>query len=137
MLGDDIAAALPDMQAQAESMMRTRCRVVRPGDTIPDPVTGADVTTTTTVFEGVSPGCKIQDQALQVMAEQVPGATVAVSRLQVHLPVTAGPFRIGDVVETFADDDTAFATPLRRFRVSNIHQKTWQTAQRLPVEELS
>lgn len=139
MLGDDIAAALPELQAQAESTMRTRCRVLRIVSVEPDPDTGQDVVTYADppVYEGDgNPGCKIQDRDLQVTPEQIPGGSVPVFRLEVQFPVAAGPFQVGDVVQTFAADDTAYATPVHVFRVSGLHRKTWQTAQRIPVEEL-
>lgn len=139
MLGDDIALALPELQAQAESMMQTRCRVLRIISIDTDPVTGLDtpVYGDPPVYEGDgNPGCKIQDRDLQVTPEQIPGGSVPVFRLEAQFPVAAGPFQVGDVVQTFAADDTAYATPVHVFRVSGLHRKTWQTAQRLPVEEL-
>lgn len=133
MLGDDLAAVLPELQAQAESAMVTPCQVRRVTGVTPDPETGVDVTTYADVWSGM---CKIQDRDLQVTPEAIPGAMVPISRWEVHVPVSAGPFQVGDVVQTFAADDTAYATPVHVFRVSGLHRKTWQTAQRLPVEEL-
>lgn len=131
MLGDDIADVLPELQAQAESMMRDRCHIKRITGVTPDPVTGADVETYADVYTGI---CKVQDSGgLAVQDEELPGSTAILLRPQVHIPVDAGPVKVGDVVDIIDDADLV----LRTFRVAGLHKKTWQTAQRLPVEELS
>lgn len=130
MLGDDLAAVLPSLQAQAESMMVTPCRVRRILSVTPDPITGADVITYAEPdpYEGV---CKVQDKDLVPSPEQIPGATIPTFRLEVHVPVGAGPFEVGDIVEVLDGE-----TVTRSLRIAGLHRKSWQTAQRLPVTEL-
>lgn len=124
MLVSAVAAALPELQAQAESLMVTPCVVARPTGVTADPVTGADVETSETVYDGY---CKIQGRNNQVQTAESGLSTVAFQHLEVHLPVSSGPYRRGDVVDASG----------RRFRVLGVPGKTWQTAHRLPVEELT
>lgn len=134
MLADDFRRALPELQANAESTMATPCRVIRPGPVTADPVTGADITTGPRQFAG---GCKLQMLQAQAQVAESGSGSVTVLRQEVHLPVGAGPFRKGDVVEVLDRDDSPAAVVLRRLRIVNVPFQTWQTAQRLPVEETS
>lgn len=115
--------------------MTTPCRVNRPGTVTADPVTGADVPTDgAPVFDGSSgdPGCKVQDRQASVRGVESAEATVTTQGLEVHLPVSSGPYRVGDVVSILSG-----STVVRRLRMVGTHLKTWQTAQRIPVEEVS
>jgi hypothetical protein len=71
--------------------------------------------------------CKVQANQLTDMSPEVGGATLTVQRYRVDIPVSAGPIEVGDLIETRG----------RQFRVTGLHDKTWQTAQRLPVEEVT
>lgn len=124
MIVHDVAAAIPAMRRNAESLMVTPCVVTRPGEPGTDPETGADVPTGDTV---PATRCKIQGSDNQVRDAESGLGTVATQKLLLHFPASAGPFKAGDVVE--ADG--------RKFRIENVPNKTWQTAQRLPVEELA
>lgn len=53
MIGDDIAAALPELRQQAESLMTSTCRIERKSGTSFDPVTNEQIDTWDTVYEGV------------------------------------------------------------------------------------
>lgn len=131
MIADDIAKALPEMQAQAESMMITPCRIIRPTGVTAHPVTGADIPTSTTVFVG---GCKVQTSQPQPRLGESAAAAVTTQSLQVHVPVSSGPYRTNDVVEIL---DAPDGQVVRTLRIEAPHWKSWQTAQRLPVEEVS
>ena len=86
MLGDDIAAALPELRAQAESMMADTVLVERATGTTPDPVTLEDVTTWATVHEGVA---RVQRPGTQP-AETVAGEIeFGVSTVLIQLPLSA------------------------------------------------
>lgn len=52
MLGDDIAAALPELRAQAESLMTSQVIIEHPTGSVFDPVSNEDVSTWETVYEG-------------------------------------------------------------------------------------
>lgn len=120
MLGDAILQALPTMQAEAESRMIEPCTVTRvTGTTLAG---GRDVEVISDVWAGL---CELQTSAVAAMAPEAAGATVDLQRLILKVPVSAGPFRVGDVA-TVGD---------RTFRITQLHRKTFQTAQRLGVEE--
>ena len=127
--------SLAAAQRLAESRMATPCRVSRPDTTTGDPVTGADVPTAgVKVYAG---GCKIQDRQASVRDVESAQAAATVQGLEVHLPVASGPYRVGDVVRILDRPDGPAAVVLRKLRVVGLHLKTHQTAQRLPVEEMS
>lgn len=137
-IADDFAATLPFLQAQAESTMVTPCRVRRPAAVTPDsvtsdPETGADVDT----YELVPSGgrCKVQTREGQTRLVESGQGSVTVQVYEVHLPVASGPYRIGDVIDILDRPDSPEAVVVRRFHVDGRHDKTWQTAQRLPVTE--
>jgi hypothetical protein len=124
MLSVDLAAELPFLQAQAESMMVTPCVIRRGGTVTADPATGADVLVGgVSVYEG---GCKVQSREGEVASAEVADSTVASVRWEIHVPASSGPFQQGDVVEALG----------RQFRVEAPHVKSWQSAQRLPVSEV-
>ena len=126
MFGDLIAARLPALQAATEALMVESCTIAYPTGTEPDPLTGEDVTTySDPVYEGK---CKVQDRELQAReSESASSTTDAVSK-RIDIPVDAPTIAHGAVV-TMGDG--------RVFRVLAGHRKTWQTAQRLPVEVVS
>lgn len=115
-------------QRAAERLMITPCRIDRIIGVIVDPETGMDVPEYADPPPYVG-NCKVQDRDVQVSIEEIPGGTVPVQRLEVHVPATAGPFEVDDVVQIL--DGT---TVIRSLRVIGVHIKTFQTAQRLPVE---
>lgn len=129
MIGDEIRATLPFLQQQAESMMTTSCVIRRGGTVEPDPVTGADVVVGgITVYDGGdgNPGCKVQSREGEARSAEVADATVTSQRWEIHVPVSSGPYQVGDVVDVTG----------RMFRVEALHIKSWQSAQRLPVVEV-
>ena len=133
MIGHDIAAVLPELQAAAESMMVDTCTITREGaGWVKDPVTGRDVPAPpTTVYEG---RCKVASYQPYEATPEVGGMTEVLQRYAVHVPVTAGPFEVGDLITITAGANQP-TTRDRTFRVAGLHEKTWQTAQRLLVDE--
>ena len=124
-IGDTIAGVLPELWAQAESMMADMCTISRVTGTTED-VDGREIPDRTVIY-GPAGKCKVQANQLTDMSPEVGGATVSVQRYRVDIPVGAGPIEVGDLIETRG----------RQFRVTGLHDKTWQTAQRLPVEEVT
>ena len=121
-----IAEKLPELQRQAESMMVDACVIERAPEEpwVTDPETGRDVPAPwTEVYAG---RCKVQSQQPYEITPDVGGATETVQRYMVHVPVGVGPVRIGDRIVARG----------RTFRVAGEHDKTFQTAQRLIVDEL-
>lgn len=124
-LGAEIAAALPILRAQAESMMTDQCVIEILIRYDVDPTTGASVPVYgPTIYEG---RCKVQDGARSPRESGEGDADRDAFPLRVDVPV--GPPWIPEgAVVTMSDG--------RRFRVLAPHRKTHQTAQRLPVEQV-
>lgn len=129
MLGDDIASVLADLRAQDESLMITPCTIRRITGVHPDPVTGTDITRWATIWQG---RCQLVARDVEAAPEDIPGTAVLVLRNLIKLPVGAGPFEVGDVVEV-----PATKGPVRQLRIAGTNVETWQTAQRLPIEEIA
>lgn len=110
------------LRAQAESMMTDMCVVSRVTGATAD-VEVREVPVRSTVYDG---RCRLQETQLLDPSQVVAGATVVTQLYQLQVPVSAGPFRIGDLAKVGG----------RQFRVTGLHTKTHQTAQRLPVEEV-
>ena len=126
MFGDLIAARLPALQAAAEAQMTESCTIAYPTGTEPDPLTGEDVTTYgDPVYSGK---CKVQDREMYARESESASSTSDTLTKEVHIPASAPTITHGAVV-TMSDG--------RIFRVLSAHRKTWQTAQRLPVEVTS
>lgn len=134
-IGEAITEALPQLQAAAVSLMVDECVVTRAGsgEWEPDPDTGYEVPPEpTVVYEGP---CKVATYAPYESTKDIGGKEVAVQRYSIHTPVGAGPFEVGDVVDITVSANEP-ATLGREFRVAGLHEKTWQTAQRMFVDEV-
>lgn len=106
------------------------CTVTRlPADEwVVDPVTGREVPAEPVeVYAG---RCKVQSWEPHETAPDVGGATAVLQRFHVHVPVTAGPFEVGDVITITAAGNQPHLVG-NEYRVAGRHEKTWQTAQRL------
>lgn len=128
-LGHELAEILPELQAAAESMMVDACVITREGEgwTI-DPATGREVPAPpVTIYEG---RCKVWGYDQHERVSQVGEMTEVLDRKLVQVPVSAGPFQIGDKVTVFARGNR----PDRHYRVALPDEKSWQKAQDLVVE---
>jgi len=86
-IGDDLAAALPELRAQAESMMRDACTVKRPNGTTLDPDTLEEVPAYLDVYAGP---CRVQRSGALSPREQSPGGyEFGVDSVLVQLPMMA------------------------------------------------
>ena len=95
MIADDILAAIPELRAQAESLMLDTCRIVRVVGTALDEETGVETPVTEVVYEGRS---KLQSQDQYEIGREA-GAKIHVEqRSLIHVPVGAFRMRHGDVV---------------------------------------
>lgn len=133
MLAHDIAAALPQLRAEAEARMVDACRLAHPA-TEPtfDPDTGEwDPGTTTVYYEGP---CEVQSSdSLTVRTVEAGEEVVTVHRVTLKVPVAVTGVEIGDTAEITAsvfDPDLVGAA----FRVTSGHEKSYATARRLRVE---
>lgn len=95
MLGHDIAAALPELRAHAESLMVDTCRIDRAtGATTIDPVTLEETPVYATVYEGKA---RIQRSAGLTTQESTQGGfEFAVGSVVGQLPITATGIVRGD-----------------------------------------
>lgn len=131
-IADHVAAELPFMRAQAESLMTDAGAAKRPtGETAYDPVEQADVPTYSALF---SSPCKIQSRDLQARMEEVGGRTATSVRVELHLPVSTAPLTVGDVWTMTAVMSTSTASVGRAYRVLGPVEKTYPTARRYEVE---
>lgn len=105
--------------------MQDSCVCVRPGQktTLPN---GDDGFTDLPVYSGK---CKVQSQRPYESVINSASRPAVVQRLEVHVPIGAGPFQIGDVFTV-----AGHPYPLR---VGGVDDKTIQTAQRLLVDQQS
>jgi hypothetical protein len=120
MLADDLATALPELRAAAESLMTSTVTITRPGESTWDEAM---------VYTG---RCKVQTFQAFEAEPDAGGAQRVIQRYYLHVPVSAGVFLPGDRAEI-----TASANPLlvgNVYVVAAPHEKDWQTAQRLLVD---
>ena len=134
-LGADVAAALPGLRAQAESLMTDTWRCVRGGTREFNDETGEFVETPPeVVYDG--PG-RLRDRSSIGSREAVQGVTTVVSQLILSLPVaTSGALRVDDRLECIASAADASMVGVR-VKVTDLHLQTHSTARRFTVEVTS
>jgi len=100
--GADIAAALPELRAHAESLMTDTVRLERVTGSTPDPVTLEMVDTYETVYEGEG---RVQRSGQLSPHESVAGEVeFGVNALMVQLPLSASGIKKNDRVTVVAVD---------------------------------
>lgn len=135
-LGYDVAAALPELRAQAESIMTSRVVVSRETGRVRDPETGSYIPTWTVIYQGKA---RLRMPSTQAREVDQAGQRIVESAPTLSLP-------IGDSSASLvALDDVAVlvehaADPLivgTRMRVVEGNDQTWSTARRFSVEILT
>lgn len=121
-IADDLRSVLPLLRQQAESLMVTPCTITRQGEPVDDG-TGNYIPAEVLVFDGL---CQVSGRESQVLDLSSGSADVDALRAVIKVPVSAGPFKRGDIVRT----------PGRVFRVEGPDERSWQKSQRLPVLEV-
>lgn len=117
----------------AESLMVDTCIIDRPGEPVTDPESGAVTPSYTLVHEGK---CKIQQTIAQSASPEAGGAVFTVQDSRLDVPVGVGPVETGDRVRIVS----AVLNPAlvgNVYRIVETFEKSWQTAQRVRVEELT
>lgn len=105
MIGHDIAAALPELRAHAESMMADTCRIRRPNGTTLDPETLEEVPNYLDVHTGP---CRVQRSGALSPGESSPGGyEFGVGAVLVQLPISVTGIRRGDVFDLTALGDVS------------------------------
>lgn len=116
----------------AESLMVDTCVIDRPGEPVAD---GDGVVSPSYTPVYVGP-CKVQQTLAQSSSPEAGGAVFTVQTSRLDLPVGVGPIETGDRVRIVtAAHDPALVGSL--YRVKELFKKSWKTAQRIPVEELT
>lgn len=130
----NVLDALERGRARAESLMLDTCRITRAsGEEVTDPTTGEVTFPGATVYEG---RCKVQTAQVQEATPDAAGRRFTIQASQLHLPITAGPVAVGDIVEMLTGSlDEQLATA--RYRITATHHKSLATAQRVEVEEVT
>jgi hypothetical protein len=132
MLGDDIAAVLPELRAHAESRMTATCTIERVAIGATDDDTLQPTKTSTTVWGGP---CRIvRAQAQDAPADTADQIHIA-SEYVLHIPVGGtGGIRKQDLVTITASPDDADLVG-RTFSVIAAAAYSQGTARRIPVRE--
>lgn len=105
--------------------MQDFCTITRPQAPQVDALGREHTPKPRVVYEGK---CKIQTyEPYEQVLETVQHSAVQ-QRYSVHIPYGAGPFEVGDIIALAGSD--------RKFRVGGLHEKTYQTAIRLLVDEV-
>ncbi len=131
-IGDTLAAALPGLRAEAESLMVDTCRVTTPGTATWDDSTGIYTDgTPTTIYEGK---CRLRRPAAAPQGVDVGEAAWAVDQYVLSLPVEGSEdVADGHDVEilTSANDPAAVGLTLT---ITGGHWQSQATARRLPCK---
>lgn len=130
--GASLIDVLPELRAQAESLMVDQCVVRRPtGHTAQDPDTGSEVPEYADVF--VSP-CKVQARTLVALEAEVGGRTSTTVRLELHMPLDVPLVKAYDVAEIVDSHDPQLVG--RKFTITAPVAKSLATARRFEVSEV-
>lgn len=126
-------------RAAAEAQMVDSCRVERPGDPVTDPDSGEVTPSMTLIYGPDSPEngkCKVQQTISQGSNPSAGSHAFTIQDSRVDFPVSAGPLMVDDVITMTASalDPQLVGTV---FRVSELFHKTYATAQRTRVEEIT
>lgn len=127
MLGDDLVAALPGLQAQAESMMRDTVRITREGAEVFDPDTGTYTPSVTTIYEGK---CRLVLRSSVVQDVDAQSQLLALQGPRLDVPVAGtGGVLPDDLFELLSGDGAGLTG-----RVAGVFPQSLKTARRLPVQ---
>ena len=133
MIGDDIAAALPELRAQAESMMQDRCAITMPGARVWVDVSGTYSTTPAVLYAGQ---CRVQRPSAADRPASAGEAGYVLGDVVVSLPVTAPAVPVGAAVTvTESAHDPMLSGSV--FSVLGPHRKTYATARRYECVEVT
>jgi len=104
MLGADLAASLPELQAQAESLLIDRCIIERPSGWTVDPVTAEQSPTWAMVASGVP--CRLRPGSALPLGMAVAGQEAAGTRPTLAVPLSTD-VHVGDRCTVTASRDAS------------------------------
>lgn len=135
MIGHDLTAILPQLRAQAESLMLDTGKALRPnGGTEYDPVFKVDVDLYDDLFGPVA--CKVQTRNVLPRESEVGGRTSTSVRTELHVPARSPRLEVGDVWEFVTVHPLSLTVVGQRVRVVAPVAGTLKTAARYEVEEV-
>lgn len=113
--------------------MLDSCKVERPGDPVTDQESGTVTPSMSPVYAGK---CKVQQTMSQGANPSAGSHAFTIQDSRVDFPVSAGPLMVDDVVTITASElDPQLVGTV--FRVSELFHKTYATAQRTRVDEVT
>lgn len=140
-------AAVREGRRHAESLMKDQVVISRPGAPVTDDETGVVSTPLVDVYAGP---CKVQQNISQSANPEAGGHQFTVQSARLDIPVSVVGVRVGDVaVASFLDtatypdgtfpSDALYPAAVREatFRVIELFEKSYATAQRLRVEQVT
>lgn len=119
-------------QRAAERLMIDACTVERDGAEVTDPETGDVSAAREPIYSGK---CKVQVLIARVQDTAAGGHLFVTQRSELHVPMSAGPFKVNDIVTITASVASPFMVG-HVFRVAGVQPKTFGTVQRVHVEEI-
>jgi uncharacterized protein DUF6093 len=120
-------------QAAAQALMVDTCTVRRVTGTSTNTTTGAVTPTYSTIYTGA---CKVQQRQAIARPETIGEATVFISRLELHLPVTVTGVASDDLVTVTASVHDADLVG-RTFHIRELAHKSFLTARRFSMIEVT
>lgn len=133
MLGDELAAALPELRAQAESLMTTVGTVTR-ADGVTTDIGGREIPIHATVYTGRAKVSKTSSAIPESVSAT--GADTAIQQVTMSFPVGSFRMRIGDVFTVSSNcPDPGMVGRVYRL-VAESPSQTWAVAYRVQAEEL-
>jgi hypothetical protein len=133
-LGDDVAAALPVLRAEAESLMTDTIRLETLIGTTQDETTLEDVATYSTVYEGPGRWRRPDTQAAESVSGEVEFGTNWVT---VQLPIATSAAAARGQRATCVESPTDPANEGAQATIQAVASKTHATMRRLLCEEVS
>lgn len=118
------------------------CIIDRPGEPVTDPETGVVTPLYVPIYpvpgwDSLQDGrCKVQQTQAQAASPEAGGAVFTVQGARLDIPVGVGPIATGDRVRIVAASSNPDLVG-NVYRIVEIFEKSWQTAQRIRVEELT
>lgn len=133
-LGEDVAAALPELRSAAESMMTSACVITGPGEKTWNNTTGTYDNPAVTIYTGP---CRIAFRSTVRREAEAVGQLLTEQEPTLYLPVDGSEGVSTDHVVTITANPLDAALVGMRLRVAGIHAQTYATARRLALEVVS
>lgn len=125
MIADDIAAALPELRSQAESLMVDTCTIVG-APWVEETVDGVTSRTGTVKYAGK---CWVRPRGVQAAGASAGGVDATATRLTVNVPYTVASVARDDEVTITAGDDPDLVGVTAR--VESVQRGTFSVQRRL------